>query len=133
MQFEKGQSGNPNGRPLGSRNKSTMLLQNLLDGEAEAIARKVIEMAKAGDMAAIRVCLDRLAPARRSASVTCELPPLDDRGGTMNALSTIIAAVGAGDITPAEAASLAKVIELHQMARSIVEYEQRQAAKNAPK
>jgi hypothetical protein len=48
MQFQKGQSGNPAGRPRGSRNKTTVLMQNLLDGEAEEIARKAIEMAKAG-------------------------------------------------------------------------------------
>jgi hypothetical protein len=58
MQFQKGQSGNPAGRPRGSRNKTTVLLQNLLEGEAEEIARKAIEMAKAGDMGAIRVCMD---------------------------------------------------------------------------
>jgi Family of unknown function (DUF5681) len=68
MQWQKGQSGNPAGRPHGSRNKATMLMQNLLEGEAEAIARKAIEMAKDGDMAAIRVCMDRLAPARSPAS-----------------------------------------------------------------
>jgi Family of unknown function (DUF5681) len=133
MQFQKGQSGNPAGRPPGSRNKSAMLLQNLLDGEAEAIARKVIEMAKGGDMAAIRVCMDRVAPARRSASITCELPPMNSRGGTMNALGAVIDAVGAGDITPAEAASLAKVIELHEMNRSIIEFEERQAARKKRK
>jgi Family of unknown function (DUF5681) len=64
MQFQKGQSGNPAGRPFGSRNKATVLMEGLLEGEAEAIARKAIEMAKGGDMAAIRMCMDRLAPAR---------------------------------------------------------------------
>jgi hypothetical protein len=77
MQWQKGQSGNPAGRPRGSRNKTTMLMQNLLEDEAEAIARKAIEMAKAGDMAAIRVCMDRLAPARRGAAISCELPPVE--------------------------------------------------------
>ena len=76
MRFQKGQSGNPAGRPPGSRNKSTVLLQSLLEGEAEAITRKVIALAKEGDMAAIKLCMDRLAPPRRSAAVECDLPPL---------------------------------------------------------
>src|SRR5499433_4449157 len=83
MQFQKGQSGNPAGRPRGSRNKTTVLMQNLLEGEAEEIARKAIEMAKAGDMAAIRVCMDRLAPARRGAAISCELPPVETSGGAV--------------------------------------------------
>ena len=68
MKFLKGQSGNPAGRPRGARNRSTVLLQNLLEGEAEAITRKVIDLAKSGDMTAIKLCMDRLAPPRRSAA-----------------------------------------------------------------
>jgi Family of unknown function (DUF5681) len=127
MQFQKGQSGNPAGRPRGSRNKMTVLMQNLLEGEAEAITRKVIDMAKEGDMAAIRVCMDRLVPARRSGAIACELPPLETRGGAVSAMAAIIAAVAVGDVTPAEAASLARVIDRYMFARSLAEYEERQA------
>jgi hypothetical protein len=131
MQWQKGQSGNPAGRPRGSRNKTTMLMQNLLEGEAEAIARKAIEMAKAGDMAAIRVCMDRLAPARRGAAISCELPPVETSGGAVAAMAAIIAAVAAGDVTPAEAASLARVIDRYMLARSLAELEHRQQAEPA--
>ena len=126
MQWQKGQSGNPAGRPRGSRNKATILMQNLLEDEAEAIARKAIEMAKAGDMAAIRVCMDRLAPA-----ISCELPPVETSGGAVAAMAAIIAAVAAGDVTPAEAASLARVIDRYMLARSLAELEHRQQAEPA--
>jgi hypothetical protein len=128
MQWQKGQSGNPAGRPRGSRNKTTILMQNLLEDEAEAIARKAIEMAKAGDMAAIRVCMDRLAPARRGAAISCELPPVETGGGAVAAMAAIIAAVAAGDVTPAEAASLARVIDRYMFARSLAELEHNQQA-----
>jgi hypothetical protein len=128
MQFQKGQSGNPAGRPRGSRNQPTVLMQNLLEGEAEAIGRKAIEMAKGGDMAAIRVCMDRLAPARRGAAISCELPPVETSGGAVAAMAAIIAAVAAGDVTPAEAASLARVIDRYMFARSLAEFEHRQPA-----
>jgi hypothetical protein len=55
MAFQIGISGNPNGRKAGSRNKATLLLEALLDGEAEAVTRTVIEKAKAGDMGAARL------------------------------------------------------------------------------
>ena len=41
-------AGNP-GRPPGARNKATLAALALLEGEAEAITRRAIELAKAGD------------------------------------------------------------------------------------
>src|SRR5262249_4626777 len=66
MPFQKGQSGNPAGRPRGIVNRATALAQNLLSERAEAIARRVIELAEEGDMAAIRVCMERLPPPPES-------------------------------------------------------------------
>ena len=63
--FEKGKSGNPAGRPKGSRNKSMLALDAILAGEAEAITRKAIELALEGDTQALRMCMDRLMPARK--------------------------------------------------------------------
>ena len=127
MQFHNGQSGNPAGRPRGSRNKATILLQNLLAGDAEAIARKAIDMAKAGDIAAIRICMDRLAPARKHDPIVCELPPLAKAADTVAAVGTIVAAVAAGDLMPSEAAHLAKVIDLYLRALATTSFEERLA------
>ena len=65
MTFKPRQSGNSYGRPRGARNKATIAAEALLDGEAEAITRKAIELAKTGDITAIRLCLERIIPARR--------------------------------------------------------------------
>ena len=62
--FKPGQSGNPAGRPKGARHRTTMAIEALLEGEGEAITRKAIEAAKAGDMVAIRLVLDRICPPR---------------------------------------------------------------------
>jgi hypothetical protein len=100
MPFEKGQSGNPAGRPRGSRNRAAILFENLLEGDSEAIARKAIELAKEGDIAAIRICLDRLAPARKIDPVVFELPPLAKAADTVAAAARIVAAVAAGELAP---------------------------------
>lgn len=63
--FKTGQSGNPGGRPKGVLNKATLASQTLLDGEAEAMTRKVVELAKDGNLAALRLCLERLLPPGR--------------------------------------------------------------------
>ena len=70
--FAKGNSG----RPKGSRNKTTQAIATLLDGEAEAITRKAIQMALDGDGLALRLCLERLAPPRRDTPVDFELPSI---------------------------------------------------------
>jgi hypothetical protein len=64
--FAKGRSGNPAGRRLGSRNKTTMAAQALLAGEAEALTRKAVEAALAGDPTAMRLCLERILPRERA-------------------------------------------------------------------
>jgi hypothetical protein len=62
--FPKGVSGNPTGRPKGTRNRATRLAESLLDGEARALARKAVELALGGDVTALKLCLERLIPRR---------------------------------------------------------------------
>ena len=104
MTFQKGQSGNPAGRPRGSRNRAAMLLQNLLERDAERIACKAIDLAKKGDIAAIRMCMDRLVPARKDDAIVFELPPLATAADSVAAAAAIAAAVAAGELTASEAA-----------------------------
>ena len=77
--FSKGLSGNPKGRPRGSRNKASLLVQNLIDGKSEEIAQAVIKRAITGDFQAEKFCLERLLPPQRSRPVTvAHLYPYDD-------------------------------------------------------
>ena len=109
--FQPGQSGNPNGRPPGSRNKSKLALEALLDGEAEALTRKAVEMALAGDTTAMRLCLERIYPARKDTPVTFEIPRLETPADAIRAMAAIMSAVASGDLTPAEANELAKLVD----------------------
>jgi hypothetical protein len=111
MPFEKGQSGNPLGRPPGSRNKATIIAETLLQGEIEELTRVAIERAKAGDMAALRMCLDRAAPPSKRRPIAVELPPLTSAADAASALAAITAAVAAGELTPAEAGELFRLVE----------------------
>jgi hypothetical protein len=113
MPFQKGESGNPAGRPRGARNRATLLMESLLADDAEAIVRKAVEMAKAGEIAALRMCLDRLVPARKDEPVVFDLPPLDTAADSVAAAARIVAAVADGDLTPSEAVDLAKVIDVY--------------------
>ena len=123
--FEKGQSGNLNGRPKGTRNKTTLAMEALLDGEAEAITRKAIEKAKEGDMVAIRLCLERPLSAVKSRPVEIDLPPVETAKDITAAHGAVIAAMAKGEITPDDASAIAGVLEARRRAIETVELETR--------
>jgi hypothetical protein len=123
--FQKGKSGNPTGRPPGSRNKTTLAVDALLDGEAETLTRKAIEKAKDGDIAALRLCLDRIAPVRKDRPVTFSLPPIAGAADAAKASAALMAAVSAGEITPSEAAEIGRLLETYVRTLEITELEER--------
>ena len=75
--FEKGRSGNPAGRPAGSRDKATLAAAALLAGESEASTRKSVELALAGNPTAMRLCIERLLPPCRERTIKFTLPPIE--------------------------------------------------------
>ena len=111
--FQKGQSGNPEGRKKGNRNKATLALESLLDKDGRRLTRKAIELALAGDMQALRLCMDRILPVRRDRHVSIQLPAIETPADAVKASAAIASAISAGEITPSEAAELAKVIEAY--------------------
>ena len=130
--FLPGSSGNPYGRPHASRNRSSQLVEALLDGKAEALAAKVIERALGGDTLALKLCLERLVPARRERHMVLELPPPATARDITAGFGRIVQALGAGDLTPTETDSLAalldnarRAIETTELARRIGELESR--------
>src|SRR4051812_21122231 len=62
------QKGNP-GRPKGARNKTSVMVEQMFAGEAAAIGRKTIELAKDGTLGAMKMVLDRAVPARKGRTV----------------------------------------------------------------
>lgn len=111
--FKEGRSGNPAGRPKGALNRTTLAMQALLDGEAEALTRKAIEMAQEGDPVALRMCLDRLLPVRKDRPVAFEMPAIATTADMPKATAAVLAAVASGEITPSEAADIGRAVEAH--------------------
>ena len=108
-QFKKGTSGNPNGRPLGTRNRATLLAEQLLEGEAEQLISQVITLAKKGNLPALRLCLERLIPARKERSIALELQPVHNISDIAANLQAIQVAVSEGRITPGEGQVMADI------------------------
>jgi hypothetical protein len=110
--FTPGQSGNPSGRPTGSRNKATLAIDALLDGEAEELTRKAITLAKAGDMQALKLCMDRIVPPRRDRPVTFTLPLIENSAQAPIAMAAVLKAAADGELTPMEAGEIAKLLDV---------------------
>ena len=123
--FPKGQSGNPAGKPKGTRNATTLALEALLDGQASALTQKAINLALAGDMAALRLCLDRILPPRKDSPVAFDLPEMKTLNDTVSAMGAIVKAVGDGDLTPTEAAELTKMVQAFAKIIETAELEER--------
>ena len=126
--FAKGVSGNPAGRPLGSRHRATVAAQALLDCEAEGLTRKCVDLALAGDATAMRLCFDRLIPPRRERLVALSLPPLETPANLARAAAALVNAVADGAITPGEAAALSSLVANVGKAMEIAQLEARIAA-----
>jgi hypothetical protein len=122
--FEPGNAG----KPKGARHKATVATEALLDGEAEALTRKAVEMALAGDTTALRLCLERLLPPRRDRPVVFALGDLASPADALAAVVSVIRAAAGGEITPSEATAITAVLESYRKAYEVTEIEARLAA-----
>jgi len=129
--FVPGSSGNPAGKRPGTRNRATILAAALAEGEAETVARVVIDRALAGDAAAARFVMDRLSPRPRGRAIKLPLPEGESAGGEVVAMfNSALRAMAAGDITPDEAVTVSRFLEgrmrvlrAWQMERRMTTYE----------
>ena len=113
--FEKGNTAG-RGRPEGSRNRATLLLDQLADAEAEAIQKQVIEAAKGGDLKAAELILARIWPPRRGRPVRLDLPPVRTAAEVSDGMAAVVDAMAAGAVTPEEAATVSGVLEARRKA-----------------
>ena len=123
--FAKGRSGNPTGRPAGARNKKTLAAAVLLEGEAEALTRRAVEMALAGDPTAMRLCIERILPPCPERAVKFALPPIESAADIALAMKAVTAALAAGVITPGEAGRIAAVVDTFVRAIETSDFERR--------
>lgn len=121
--FKRGQSGNPNGKPKGAKNKSTLAAEALLEGSLERICRRIEEEAINGNMQAAKMILERFLPPRKDRLVRLELPEIKSHEDILTASSLIISAVCKGEISPSEGEALSKTIDLHSKILEANEHE----------
>ncbi len=122
--FEKGHPGGP-GRPRGSRNAVNLLLDQLAEGEAETLVRKMIDVATEGDRVAARLVLSRIWSAPKGRPIEVDLPLIRTPDDLLLAHACVVAAVSDGRLTPQDGASLSSMLETHRRAFELVAQEQK--------
>ena len=109
--FPKGASGNPAGRPRGSRNRFNLQLEELAFGKAEEIISKITSQAISGDQVAQRLYFERILPKNLERPVDFEIPPLHSAADADDAMQAVIGAVTSADLTPGECEKIRALIE----------------------
>jgi hypothetical protein len=126
--FRPGQSGNPQGKPRGLRNRATRLLDKMAETDAADVLGTVISRAKKGDMAAAGMIMARVWPSRKGRPVIFDMPPLTNAADLVAALGRIAQAVGTGVLTPDEGQAVGAVLEMQRKAIELAELESRVTA-----
>ena len=120
-QFSAGNSG----RPRGSRNKATIAIESLLQGQAEELTQIAISKALEGDSVALRLCMDRIAPAPKDQPVSFSLPQMNNAFDASAAAGSVLTAVSNGKLTPIEATRVMGLIDSYRRTLELTEIEER--------
>ena len=118
--FEKGHPGGP-GRPRGSRNKSTLILEAIARKGGPGVVRAMMRKATAGDVPAARLMMPRFWPA--GTFVEFDLPPVTDAAGVADAQACVLAAAGNKELSLEQADRYSKIIENRRRALETAEIE----------
>jgi hypothetical protein len=120
-QFVSGNSG----RPKGSRNKATIAIESLLQGQAEALTQTAISKALEGDSIALRLCMDRIAPPMKDKPVLFTLPQICDALDASEAAGSVLSAISEGTLTPIEGTRVMGLIDSYRRTLELTDIEQR--------
>ena len=113
------------GRPKGSRNKATLAIESLLQGQAEALTQTAVTKALEGDSVALRLCMDRIAPAPKDAAVNFYMPSMNNALDAAEAAGSVLRAVSEGELTPIEATRVMGLIDSYRRTLELTEIEYR--------
>ena len=120
-QFSTGNSG----RPKGSRNRATLAIESLLQGQAEALTQTAVQKALEGDSVALRLCIERIAPAPKDQPVSFSLPKMHNALDASEAAGSVLTAVSTGELTPIEATRVMGLIDSYRRTLELTDIEER--------
>ena len=112
------------GRPLGSRNKNTLIIEELLNENSESLLNKALNLARQGNIPMLRLLLDRVLPRPKDGAVSIGLLPMATTEDLLRAQENALQELALGQITPNQAAQIFSLIEARRLLLDTHEYEQ---------
>ncbi|WP_422369102.1 hypothetical protein [Pelagibius sp.] len=119
------------GRPRGARNRTTLAVEKLLDGEAKAVVSSLVKAAKDGDVQAGIAIMRAVCPAPKGRLLAIDLPNLRSADDAPVAIAAIVSAVASGILTASEGSELSGLIDRWRAAYETAALEGRIAALEA--
>lgn len=113
--FRTGQSGNPAGRPRGARNKTTIMAESIIGDKAEQLINKLVSLALDGDVTAIKICMDRLAPPQKERLLSFNMPDIKSPNDVYSASHSVLKAIASGELTLSEGSKLLDLLKQHKV------------------
>jgi hypothetical protein len=113
------------GRPRGSRNKKTLLLESLLEDRAPTIIRKGLRMAEQGDPGMLRFILERILPRSKDLPVKIGRLPMSTAEERLQSHEMVMRQIASGKLTPALGQQIDSLIESHGRLQEAQQMERR--------
>ncbi len=123
MSFKPGKSGNPAGRPKGIKDRRVVLREKLLP-HADQLIEMVTTYAKSGDMAAMKIVMDRIIPPLKEEPIHVTIPKIESAADCTQAQAAVVNAVAAGELLPSEGQTMSNLIEAQRRAFETTELAQ---------
>jgi len=98
------------GRPAGSRDKVTLISQELFGEYSEALTRKCIDMSLQGDASTMRLSMERISPPRKDAPIEFDLPEIKTLADLPVAGNAVLRAVSRGELSLSEGQKLMDMV-----------------------
>ena len=90
--------------------------------------RSIVLAAKNGDMAAAKMIIDRILPARKGRLVTFEMPKVKLASDVAAGMAAVVDQVATGQISPDEGATITGILDVRRKAIEATDLEARIAA-----
>ena len=110
---------------------ATKAIESILQGQAKALNQTAVKKALEGNSVALRLCMERIAPAPKDQPVSFRLPQMKSALDASEAAGSVLTAVSEGDLTPIEATRVMGLIDSYRRTLELTEIEQRLQALEA--